>query len=323
MPLSEFDLIQRYFTHPSQRDDVLLGVGDDAALLKVPEGMELAISVDMLVAGRHFPEQTPAAAIGYKALAVNLSDMAAMGAEPAWATLALSLPEASEAFVAALAEGFMGLAAQHHVALIGGDTVRGPLCLSVQMHGLLPAGQALTRAGAKPGDGVFVSGSLGDAGAGLALLQGGLSCPDEAAAILRKRLNYPTPRVALGIALRGKASAAIDISDGLAADLGHVLARSGCGAELELGLLPISAALQQAVPDPRQQWQLALQAGDDYELCFTAPPEYWAELEQDGWPCAIQRIGTILPDPGLHLYDDSGRPVALEAGGFDHFAGKV
>lgn len=320
MPISEFDLIQRYFTHPSQRDDVLLGVGDDAALLQVQPGMALALSVDMLVAGRHFPEDTPAHAIGYKALAVNLSDMAAMGAAPAWVSLALSLPEADEGFVSAFAEGFMGLAREHGVALVGGDTVRGPLCISVQIQGLLPAGQALRRHGARPGDGIFVSGNPGDAAAGLAVVQGRLDCRDDDADYLRRRLNYPTPRVALGLALRGVASAAIDISDGLAADLGHILTASGCGALLQLDALPRSAPLQAALPEQQQAWQMALHGGDDYELCFTVPERDCARIEQAEWPCPLHRIGTIVADPGLQLHDRHGRCVELDRHGFDHFA---
>jgi thiamine-monophosphate kinase len=320
MPLSEFDLIQRYFTHPSQREDVLLGVGDDAALLRVPPGMELALSVDMLVAGRHFPEQTSAHAIGYKALAVNLSDMAAMGAAPAWVSLAISLPEADEGFVSAFAEGFMGLANAHGVALVGGDTVRGPLCISVQIQGLVPAGQALRRDGARPGDGIFVSGSLGDAAAGLALIQNRLDCHEEQANYLRQRLNYPTPRVDLGLALRGIASAAIDISDGLAADLGHILTASGCGARVQLDALPLSAALRAAIPEQQQAWGMALHGGDDYELCFTVAEQDCDRVEQGDWPCPVHRIGTIVAEPGLQLHDQHGRGIELERHGFDHFA---
>lgn len=320
MPISEFDLIQRYFTHPSQRDDVLLGVGDDAALLQVPPGMTLTLSVDMLVAGRHFPEDTPAHAIGYKALAVNLSDMAAMGAAPAWVSLALSLPEADEGFVSAFAEGFMGLSREHGVALVGGDTVRGPLCISVQIHGLLPQGQALRRNGAKVGDGIFVSGYLGDAAAGLAVVQGRLDCRDEDAHYLRQRLDYPSPRVALGLALRGIASAAIDISDGLAADLGHILTASGCGARLQLDALPLSEALRAALPEQQQAWDMALHGGDDYELCFTVPEQDCARIEQGIWPCPVRRIGTIVAEAGLAFQDQHGQGIALDSCGFDHFA---
>ena len=320
MSLSEFQLIQRYFPPQPRRDDVLLGVGDDAALLRVPPGMELALSVDMLVAGRHFPQQTGARAIGHKALAVNLSDMAAMGAEPAWASLAISLPEADEDFVSAFAEGFMALADQYGVALVGGDTVRGPLCISVQIQGLVPAGQALTRSGARPGDAIYVSGFPGDAGAGLALVQGRLQGVGEAAAsVLRRALDYPAPRVELGIALRGIASAAIDISDGLAADLGHILQASGHGAELVLEALPVSGALKQALPEQAQQWAMALHAGDDYELCFTVPPARCTELEEGEWPCTLQRIGTVVASPGIRFIDPQGAAVTVDAAGFDHF----
>lgn len=320
MSISEFELIRRYFTDTHVRSDVLLGVGDDAALLRVPEGMTLALSVDMLVAGRHFPLSTPAHAIGYKALAVNLSDMAAMGAKPAWVTLALSLPEADEDFVRDLADGFIGLAAEHGVALVGGDTVRGPLCLGVQIHGWLPADTALRRSGARVGDGIYVSGSLGDAGAGLALAQGRLDCSDQASRdFLQHRLDYPQARIALGLALRGVASAAIDISDGLAADLGHILAASGCGAELQLAKLPLSSALQQVLPSASEQWRMALYAGDDYELCFTVSKARCEAFERENWPCAVHRVGTIVAEPGLRLYDPLGRLLEGEGGGFDHF----
>lgn len=321
MPLSEFDLIQRYFTHHSPREDVLLGVGDDAALLTVPPGMELALSVDMLVAGRHFPDNTPAKAIGHKSLAVNLSDMAAMGAAPAWFTLAVSLPEADEAWVEGFAEGMMALANTFDVALVGGDTVKGPLCLSVQIHGLLPQGQALRRRGARPGDGIFVTGSLGDAGAGLALVQGRLPDNSPGAEWLRQRLDCPTPRIAVGMGLRGIASAAIDISDGLLADLGHILQASGVGAELQLAAIPRSDALRAALPDVEQQWVLALHAGDDYELCFTVPQAQLPALQvaSVAWDCPIQRIGTVTAAHGITLYDQAGSERRFDSAGFDHF----
>lgn len=322
MSLSEFSLIERYFTARPQRGDVVLGVGDDAALLQVPEGMQLAVSVDTLVAGRHFPHDTPARAIGHKALAVNLSDMAAMGAQPAWATLGLSLPEADESFVAELAGGLFDLAREHGVELVGGDTVRGPLTLSLQIHGLVPNGEALLRSGASPGDHIFVTGTLGDAGAGLALHQQHLACHDaEAGEWLRRRLEYPQPRVAEGIALRGLASAAIDISDGLLADLGHILKRSGCGAELELDAVPLSDALCQCVDAVPQRLQSALSAGDDYELCFCVPEaklEAFAQRSRD-WDCRVSRIGRITAGQGCRLQGRQSESLQSLLGGYDHF----
>lgn len=322
MPLSEFSLIERYFTARPQRQDVVLGVGDDAALLQVPEGMQLAVSVDTLVAGRHFPDNTAARAIGHKALAVNLSDMAAMGAEPAWATLGLTLPEADEGFIAELAGGLFNLASQYEVELVGGDTVRGPLSLSLQIHGLVPSGQALLRSGASPGDYIFVTGSLGDAGAGLALHQQRLACNNaQARDWLGQRLEYPQPRVVEGVALRGVASAAIDISDGLLADLGHILERSDCGAELQLDALPLSESLCQCIDDQPQRLQLALSAGDDYELCFCVPQARLDEFEQRSrdWSCRVSRIGRIVAGHGCRLLGQHSESLQSLLGGYDHF----
>lgn len=321
MSLSEFDLIQRYFTRPTRRSDVLLSVGDDAALLQATAGAELALSVDMLLAGRHFPEHTAPQAIGHKALAVNLSDMAAMGAEPAWFTLALSLPEADEVFVQGFAEGLFALADTYQVELVGGDTVRGPLAISVQIQGQIPAGLALRRSGASPGDAIFVTGTLGDAGAGLACVQGRLTPTAEVAQALRQRLDYPEPRVSMGMALRGIASAAIDISDGLVADLGHILEASGCGAELLLNDLPLSPALCEALPESSQRWAMAMHAGDDYELCFTVPPERLQALYLAALQCGVpvRCIGMITSQTGITLRDGQGQVHPAELTGFDHF----
>jgi len=321
MALSEFELIAQYFTRSQHREDVRLGVGDDAALLRLPAGNELALCVDALVAGRHFPFNTAAEAIGHKALAVNLSDLAAMGAEPAWATLALTLPEADEAFVEGFARGFFALAETYGVDLVGGDTVRGPLQVVVQLQGLVPAGVALTRGGARPGDHLFVTGTLGDAGAGLALVKGGISCAPEEAAILRRRLDYPSPRVAEGLSLRGIASAAIDISDGLLADLGHILDASAVGARLALDAIPTSSALQGCVADAEARLRLALGAGDDYELCFAVPESRLGQLEQiaAGWECGYTHIGVICREAG-YTFDHGTLPLDISSG-FDHFSG--
>jgi thiamine-monophosphate kinase len=321
MSLSEFSIIERYFTRPSSRGDVMLGVGDDSALMQVPHGMQLAVSVDTLIVGHHFPVDTNPAAIGYKSLAVNLSDMAAMGAKPAWVTLSLALPEPDEAFIDGFAKGFFALAQAYDVELVGGDTVRGPLTCTVQINGFVPPDMALLRSGAKPGDHIYVTGNLGDAGAGLQLKQGD-HCKDEVAATsLIRRLEYPEPRVAEGISLRGIASSAIDISDGLLADLGHILDRSGCGANLQLDAIPRSAALLNCIDDDVESLRLALGAGDDYELCFTVPPEEVADLERisANWACGVRRIGEIVSESGIVLTGTNAELMRQNVSGFDHF----
>lgn len=316
--LKEFDLIEDFFAGLTQkRTDVDLGIGDDAALCRVPPGMQLAISVDTLVEGVHFPLNTAARAIGHKALAVNLSDMAAMGAEPAWVTLALTCPQVSETWLRNFSQGFGELARAHGLQLIGGDTTRGPLSLSVQIMGLVPQGQALCRHGAQPGDLIYVTGTLGDAGAGLASLSSELGLNAEALDFVRQRLDCPTPRVAAGLALRGIASSAIDISDGLLADLGHILQRSGgLGATLKLDALPLSTALQQLPLQQAQNW--ALSAGDDYELCFTISPQQQAKLAELLSDTAHTCIGEISAEPGLFSLQN-GQRQPLTKQGFQHF----
>jgi thiamine-monophosphate kinase len=303
---SEFELIQRYFSRPARH--ALLSVGDDAALLRPDAGAELAVSTDMLLEGRHFAKGADPRLLGHKALAVNLSDMAAMGATPRWATLAIALPVADEAWIAAFAEGFYALAGRFDVDLIGGDTTRGPLTLCVGILGEVPAGLALMRGGALPGDDIWVSGELG--GAALALEQ-----PGNAAAA--KRLHQPEPRVELGERLRGIAHAAIDVSDGFAQDLGHILERSGAGAVVHYALLP-------KVPcaDPVLQQRCVLSGGDDYELIFTAPQPARAQVEalSASLGLALTRVGSIQPgEPKLRLLDAQGKPM-VAARGFDHFA---
>jgi len=319
MSLSEFQLINKYFARQRiRRGDVVLGIGDDAALLRVPPGMELAVAIDAMVEGRHFPVGTDPFSIGHKVLAVNLSDMAAMGADPAWATLAISLPEANEAFVAGFTEGLFSLAHQFGVELVGGDTVRGPLMAVVQMHGFVPAGKGIKRNGAFPGDAIYVTGTLGDAGVALNKILNHEPCSDA----LRQRLERPEPRVREGISLRGIASAAIDVSDGLVADLGHILDSSGVGATLEVDALPLSSHLLDVVADPEMQWQYALASGDDYELCFCVSPHRESMLLNmaQSWPCGLTRIGTIDSEAGLRLKRRDGSPFELKAHGFDHFA---
>ncbi|UHD16741.1 thiamine-phosphate kinase [Thiocapsa bogorovii] len=315
---SEFDLIGRFFADlGAPRSDVLLGVGDDCALLEVPVGLSLAVSIDTLVAGIHFFHDCAAEAIGHKSLAVGLSDLAAMGAAPAWATLALTLPERDDDWLAAFARGFGDLARAYGVRLVGGDTTRGPLSVTVQVHGVVRADTAVRRKGARPGDIVWVSGTLGDAGLALRLMREGGPI-DQA---LRARLERPAPRVELGSALRGIATAMIDLSDGLAGDLGHILAASGVGAELDLEALPLSPAVASRIAS-EGDWLLPLSSGDDYELCFCAPSEHTGLIASmaDGLGCALTAVGRIHAEPGLSLKGLDGAPMRLSSAGYDHFA---
>ena len=317
MPLTEFNLIERYFAHKDpRRDDVVMGVGDDCALLKVPAGFELAVSIDTLVEGVHFPEGTSPEAIGHKSLAVGLSDLAAMGATPAWATLSLSIPEIDEPWLQGFSSGLFALAKKYQVQLVGGDTVRGPLVISMQVHGFVPEDRALCRSGAKPGDGIYVIGTLGDAGLGVRVVQGKSSANKNDADYLRKRLDYPSPRIETGLSLRNTASACIDISDGLAADLGHILKASGVGATLQVDQFPVSDSLRNTV-SLDESIRLALTAGDDYELCFTVPMEREAALEE--LPVSCTRIGSIEAQSDLRLLDANNLPYPMERNGFDHF----
>jgi len=316
---SEFDIVTRYFSPPT-RHSVLAG-GDDAALVAVQPGMELVVSTDMLVAGRHFFADAQPYGVGYKALAVNLSDMAAMGAVPRWATLSLALPAADEVWIEAFARGFLDLAKAFDVDLIGGDTTRGPLNICVQIMGEAPAGKALRRSGARPGDDVWVSGSLGDAALALAHLRGEAQLyPAQREAVLA-RLDRPQPRVALGQALVGIASSAIDVSDGLVADLGHIAQRSGVKAVIESARLPLSAALQSG-REPALVQRCALSGGDDYELCFTADPARRADLLDVESRLGLQltRVGHVEPGAGVVVLDASGTTMEIERAGFDHFA---
>lgn len=317
-PLSEFDLIRRYFTRPVR--DAVLGIGDDCALLAPRAGQELAISTDMLVSGRHFFPDAEPCRLGHKSLAVNLSDLAAMGARPRAFTLAIALPAAEPHWLSQLAAGMLALADSHGCELIGGDTTRGPLTLSITVFGDVPAGQALRRDAARAGDDIWVSGTVGDARLALGDCRGEwlLTEPDFTA--IRDRLEAPQPRVALGIALRGIARAAVDVSDGLLADLGHILQRSGVGADIHVGTLPASEVLSRQPAGLRLQCQLA--GGDDYELCFTAPPQAREQVLAAGREAgvAVTRIGAIAGEPGVRLLDASGAEVPFDGRGFDHFA---
>jgi thiamine-monophosphate kinase len=321
--MAEFDLIARIRARAAQRDDVLLGIGDDAALLRPPADQLLAVSCDVLNEGVHFLAADLPFDVGWKALAVNLSDLAAMGATPAWALLGLSLPAADADWLDAFLDGFMTLAAQHGVALVGGDTTRGPRSIAVTVQGFVPAAAALRRDAAKPGDDLWVTGTLGDAAAGLALALGAPPAADWAAEhrdFLLARLHRPTPRIAAGLALRGVARAAIDVSDGLLADLGHVLAASRVGAELWLDALPASPALAAVDAPARWCWQAG--GGDDYELCFTAPAAHRDAVEAALAASATpgRRVGTIVASPGLRALAPDGRQWHPPHAGYQHFA---
>ncbi|MBM3395136.1 MAG: thiamine-phosphate kinase [Betaproteobacteria bacterium] len=314
----EFDLIRRYFTRPAPSAD--LGVGDDCALMRVSEGYQLAVSTDMLVCDRHFFADVAPEALGHKTLAVNLSDMAAMGARPRWFTLALALPRVDESWLEAFARGLFALADAHGVDLVGGDTTGGPLNLCVQIMGEVPRGQALTRAGANPRDDIWVSGCLGDSALALAALRGDLVLDAESLLRCRERLERPVPRVTLGLALRGVASAAIDVSDGLLADLGHILERSAVGATVRVEQVPCSRDV--LALNGTWRARCALAGGDDYELCFTAPPGQRAVVEQiaRSQGLLLSRIGEIEAQPALRLLDARGQTLRMEHHGFDHFA---
>ena len=315
----EFDLIARHFTRPTP--GAVLGVGDDCALVAPTPGMQLALSSDMLLEGRHFAPQDSPAGIGHKSLAVNLSDLAAMGASPRWATLAIALPAADDAWLKAFCRGFFRMADAHDIELVGGDTTRGPLTISITVIGEVPPGEALRRDGAKPGDDVWVSGVIGSAATALAYRQGRLSMEQVDAAKVLPALYLPTPRVALGTALRGAASSAIDISDGLLADLGHILERSGVGAVVDFAALPTLPVLQRYLHETVAR-DCILAGGDDYELCFTAPAarrdavlEAAARAETP-----VVRVGRITAEPGLQVVGANGEPLPLTRRGYDHFA---
>ena len=323
MPVTEFELIQRYFSRIGKpRTDVALGIGDDAALLNPPAGQQLVIATDTLVQGVHFPTNTLPYYIGWKALAVNLSDLAAMGAEPAWFTLALTLPESSDAWLTEFSRGLFDLADQYGLSLVGGDTTRGPLTVTVQIAGYVPTGQALLRAGAGPGDRIFVTGSLGDATLALQLLTDQLPVPAQNYPGLLKRLNQPQPRIEEGRALRGIASCAIDISDGLLADLQHMLDASDIGAEIYLPQIPYSTQARQLLsryPDIRNS---LLSGGDDYELCFCVAPDKLQPLEQIAAENQFQftEIGQVSDSKELRCLDAAGRAVEIDTRGYTHFA---
>lgn len=320
--MNEFELIESFFAaNTPVRNDVITGIGDDAAILAVPPGQQLVTTTDMLVAGIHFPEDTEPEDIGYKSLAVNLSDLAAMGANPAWFTLTLSLPTVDEDWLAAFSRGLFSLASKYELALVGGDTVRGPLVIGVQAHGFVPEGEALLRSGAEVGDTIYVSGTLGAAAMGLLTRQGKLDLTVTERQNARAKLDRPLPRVREALALRACVSACIDISDGLIADLGHILTASDVGARVQLAQVPFDpVCVAHASGDER--WRLALTQGDDYELCFTVPPVKQNQFKSiaESSPGLYSAIGEIEAAPGLRLVDGNGKTVQLPATGHNHFA---
>ncbi len=315
MALSEFEIIQQVFQQQKvQRADVILGIGDDGAVTKVPENHGLVLVMDTLIENVHFPDNMRPKDIGYRSLAVNLSDLAAMGAEPAWVTLALSLPDSNESWIKAFASGFFSLAEQYNIQLIGGDLTRGPLTITVQAHGFVPQGQKLVRSGAQVGDLICVTGTLGDAAAGLT----SWSETDKSFEYLRQRLARPTPRIEVGLMLRSLASSAIDISDGLLADLNHILNASHVGASLRVEHLPLSLALCEKY-DQLESRDMALSGGDDYELCFTIAPENRHLLDQLSEYTQVAEIGVIEAERGLRCLLSNGSHYVPVESGYQHF----
>ncbi|GAA5191593.1 thiamine-phosphate kinase [Ferrimonas gelatinilytica] len=315
----EFSLIKRYFTRPNHRKDVIFGVGDDAAVLSLPSGSQLVVSTDTLVEGTHFLPEIDPADLAYKAVAVNLSDLAAMGAEPAWMTLALTLPGVDEPWLKTFSESLFEIARYYGIALVGGDTTRGPLSITLTIHGHVPQDRALYRSGARVGDWIYVTGTLGDSAAGLRCLQGQLSASQSHCQALVRRHLRPRPRVLAGRTLRGLASSAMDLSDGLASDLTHILNASAVGAVIELDRLPLSEILL-SVTERETALPWALAGGEDYELLFTVPEAQRGALKramsEAGTP--YTRIGQITAGVGID-YQRKGKSVELNLSGYNHF----
>jgi thiamine-monophosphate kinase len=318
MPLGEFELIDRYFTRPARR--AVQGIGDDCALIGTRSGWQLAVSSDMLVEGRHFLSTVAPDRLGHKSLAVNLSDLAACGAEPLGFTLALALPRADEAFLEGFSRGLFALADAYAIDLVGGDTTQGPLNICITVFGEVPEGRALLRSGARAGDELYVSGAVGDARLALEAFRGNVSLDRADFDAVRTAMETPQPRVALGVALRGLATSAIDVSDGLLGDLGHILERSGAGATVEADAVPRSASLR--AQSQALQRVCTLAGGDDYELVFTAAPSDAQRVREAARAAGVEvtRIGRIDAAPGLRLLDAEGRTIGDRFGSFDHFA---
>lgn len=321
MALTEFGLIERFFAgQPLINACSRLGIGDDCALIEVPDGCELAVTTDTMVENVHFFSDADPECLGHKLLAVNFSDLASMGAKPSAVTLALTLPAVDAAWLEAFSSGFLQLAGTYSADLIGGDTTSGALVLTVQAMGVVPRGAALLRSSARAGDLVYVTGDLGDAGLGLKVAQGLASDAPEA---VLQRLHRPEPRVAAGLTLRNIATACIDVSDGLVSDLGHILRASGVGASIDWDRLPFSPAVTDYIARTGD-WQMPLTAGDDYELCFTIPAEREALLTErlSAMHCSCSKIGRIEANPGLRLRK-AGRDVQISTRGFEHFTTAV
>ncbi len=321
MAISEFELIREYFSHTGEvRDDVALGVGDDCALLQPPTGYQLAVSIDTLVEGVHFLAGTDPVSLGHKALGVNLSDLAAMGARPAWVTLALALPETDAAWLRAFSQGFSELARVHGVQLVGGDTTRGPLTITVQVHGFIEPGKVLRRDAASVGDLVYVTGTLGDAALALDMLQGKTPA-DDPLGFLRSALERPEPRIEAGLAAVGLAAGGIDISDGLISDLGHICRGSGIGARLFLDQVPLSEPVREYL-DGGGDWKIPLASGDDYELCLTVPQAQSAAFEarMSELDHGCSRIGIMEAQKGIRCQLPDGSLLEPLPGGYEHFS---
>lgn len=317
---SEFDIIRQYFMLNEVRDDVILGIGDDAAILSIPEEHQLVQSVDTLVSGVHFPLETSPQDIAHKALAVNLSDMAAMGAEPAWFTLALTLPDDNEAWLKAFSESLFVQAKKYNVQLVGGDTTNGPLCISITINGFVAKGKALTRAGAQLADKIYVSGTLGDAALALAAWQGDCLLRKESTHYLNKRLNRPQPQIELGLFLRSYANSCIDISDGLVADLKHITDNSNVAASIYFEKIPLSEDFKLNITDEALLLPLALAGGDDYELCFTIPEDKQSEFDEKikEKNISVTCIGQIEFGQGVRcLLND--KAIDIQGTGYEHF----
>ncbi|OGT54050.1 MAG: thiamine-phosphate kinase [Gammaproteobacteria bacterium RIFCSPHIGHO2_12_FULL_41_15] len=316
--MNEWDIIERFFHRPPRSPQVILGVGDDAAVMDVPKNHHWVTSVDTLVEGTHFFPHAPPAELGYKSLAISLSDLAAMGAEPDTVLLALTLPEADEAWLQLFSQGFFSLMEEYQLSLIGGNIARGPLNISTIVHGWVPKNQAIRRSTAVAGDSIYITGSLGDAGLALDLMRRGGDVP----VALSQRFYRPTPRVLEGLALRGLASAAIDISDGLAADLHKLLQASRLGAVIQVEKLPLSRVLQQHCREAVTQRYYALTAGEDYELCFTVSPDHRKQVEAALAPfsCGFHCIGEVTRSLGLHIRDAQGNPFPITHTGYEHFS---
>lgn len=319
--MNEFDLIRTYFASQGlARDDVAVSIGDDAAVINIPAGMQQVVTTDVLVAGTHFLPGANPDSVGYKSLAINFSDLAAMGAIPTGFMLSLSLPEVNAAWLEGFRDGMFRLANEYKAQLVGGDTVRGPLAVSVQAYGLVPEGEALLRCGAKPRDRIYVTGVLGDAALALLNQRDEVWLEEKDQQAVFDRLSYPKPRLSEAVALRGVASSCIDVSDGLLADLGHILEASGVGARIVLDRLPLSAAYRRYF-DQSHDWDLAIAGGDDYELCFTVPVanELTVERLKSQWACGATYIGVIEAEPGLRVLDETGKAYDPQAKGYDHF----